>query len=302
MLKKQIKELAAELGFHSCGFAKAEVLDKEKEHLHNWLNKRMHGEMKFMENHFEKRCDPTQLMPSAETVIVFLLNYYTDKKQKEGSPVISKYAFGSDYHYLIKSRLSKIEKLIKETLPESESRCFVDSAPILEKAWAVKAGLGWIGKNSLLITPNKGSFNFIGTIITTAELEPDKPFEKDLCGCCTKCLNTCPTNALISPRVLDSNKCISYLTIEYRKELPEKSRNKFQNRMFGCDICQDVCPWNSKANQNNVKEFTPQPSLLEMNKENWQNLTRSEYKQLFKHSAVERTGYKNFKRNIDFLA
>ena len=297
-----IKNEAIRLGFSDCGFAKAAPLTEDARRLSAWLDSKYHGSMKFMENHFAKRTDPTQLVDGAKSVISLLLNYYTDKRQYDPeAPVISKYAFGKDYHFVMKEKMKKLLGFMEDHFGPVKGRAFVDSAPVLDRAWAREAGLGWIGKHSNLINRHLGSFVFIGEIITDLELDDNKIPESDFCGACTLCIDACPTNAILDHRTIDSNRCISYLTIENRNEIPDSFSGKFQNRAVGCDICQEVCPWNRKASGHQVEEFMPGKELLEMKKQDWDSFSNGAFKKLFKHSAVQRTGYRGLKRNIAFL-
>ncbi len=302
-LSRAIIEKAKALGFENCGISKAEFLDKEQPKLKKWLNQSMHGEMHYMENHFEKRLNPSKLHEGAKSVISVLLNYYPEEKiSEEDNYTISKYAYGKDYHYILKDKLKILYQQI-ENLAEQKisARLFVDSAPVLDRIWAVKSGLGWIGKNTCLIVPKKGSFFFIGEIICDLELDYNENIISDHCGSCTKCLNACPTNALISPYKLDARKCISYLTIEYRGDLPEYLKPKFGNIIFGCDICQDVCPHNKFSLPNKIEELKPKQELKKMRKSDWEKLSKKEFKTLFGGTALERTKYEGLKRNIEFL-
>ena len=284
------------------GIAKAERMDEEAIRLEAWLNQGMHGEMGYMANHFEKRIDPSKLVEGAKTVISLLYNYYTDKKQADSAaPKISKYAYGQDYHFIIKRKLKSLIQFIQENIGEVNGRCFVDSAPVLERDWAKRAGLGWVGKNTLLIHPKKGSYFFLAELIIDLELEIDHPM-KDYCGTCTRCIDACPTEAISkSGYVVDGSKCISYFTIELKEALPIAYKGKFENWMFGCDICQEVCPWNRFSKPHQEEAFLPHPDLLEMNKKDWEEITEEVFRKVFKKSAVKRTKYKGLKRNIDFL-
>ena len=296
-----IKQTAARLGFHSCGISKAGFLEEEAPLLEKWLKQGMHGEMKYMENHFDKRLDPTQLVPGAKSVVSLLYNYYTeDKQQDDTAPKISKYAYGKDYHYVIKDNLKEFMQLIQDEIGDVNGRVFVDSAPVLDKAWAKKSGLGWVGKNSNLITKQQGSFFFIAELILDIDLEADSPI-KDYCGTCTACIDACPTNAIVEPYVVNGSKCISYFTIELKEAIPTEMKGKFENWAFGCDICQDVCPWNRFSQPHNEPEFKPPAALMNMNKQEWEEMTEEVFQQLFKHSAVKRTKYEGIKRNVKFL-
>ncbi|MEX0986117.1 MAG: tRNA epoxyqueuosine(34) reductase QueG [Bacteroidales bacterium] len=298
-----IKNEALRLGFSACGFSKAEFLPKDSKRLKSWLDNGYHGSMQYMENHFEKRTDPSKLVEDAKSVVSLLLNYYTDKQQTDPeAPIISKYAYGTDYHFVMKDKMKSLFQFIHEHFGPIDGRVFVDSAPVLDRAWAVKAGLGWIGKHSNLINRDLGSFVFIGELIIDLELDYNQTPESDFCGGCTMCIDACPTDAILPNRTIDANRCISYLTIENRDLIPEKFKGQFENRAFGCDICQDVCPWNRKATKHQVDDFEPEQRLLEMRKPDWQKLDRASFNVLFKKSAVKRAGYKGLTRNIQFLS
>lgn len=298
-----IKQKAKALGFTESSVIPASALKTEKVHLQNWLDNRMHGEMQYMEKNLEKRIDPRLLVENAKTIIVVIQNYFPENIQKDKeAPVLSKYAYGTDYHFVMKDKLKSLLQFIQEEIAPCNGRPFVDSAPVLEKALASRAGLGWIGKNSNLIHVDHGSFFFIGELIIDIELSDDTPgFVRDHCGNCTKCIDACPTRAIVADRVVDARKCISYQTIELRGDLDENLTGKFENRVFGCDICQDVCPWNLKSKPHNEPHFLPHPKLLEMKKEDWENMEKSLFKELFRQSAVKRTGFKGLKRNLKFL-
>ena len=294
-----IKQKATELGFMYCGVSKADFLQDEAQRLDAWLKNDFHGKMNYMENHFDKRLDPRLLVDDAKSVVSLLLNYYPEVQQKDPeAPKLSKYAYGTDYHFIIKDKLKELFAFIQEEIGEVGGRVFVDSAPVMDKAWAVKSGLGWMGKNTNIIHPKHGSFFFIAELILDLELTPDGPM-KDYCGTCTKCLDACPTDALVSPYVIDGSKCISYLTIELKDEIiPSEFKGKMENWMFGCDICQDVCPWNRFSKPHNESAFNPQENLLQMSKADWEDLTEEIFRELFKKSAVKRTKYAGLKRNI----
>lgn len=295
-----IKEEAQRLGFSFCGVSKAEFLEEEAPRLEKWLQQGMHGKMGYMENHFDKRLDPTKLVDGAKTVISFLYNYHTPTKQTDPkAPKISTYAYGTDYHFVVKDKLKELLHFINETIGEVNGRAFVDSAPVMERAWAKKSGLGWTGKHTLLINKQQGSYFFLGELIIDLELEPDGPV-KDYCGTCTACIDACPTNA-ITPYWVDGSKCISYLTIELKDEIPQEFKGKMENWAFGCDICQQVCPWNRFSQPHNEPQFDPKDELLEMDSRQWHEITEEVFKPLFKNSPVKRTGYKGLKRNLDFL-
>lgn len=299
---KIIKDEAKRLGFDYCGISRAEFLEEEAPRLENWLNKNMQGEMSYMANHFDMRLDPTKLVPGAKSVISLLLNYYTEDKQSdESAPKISKYAYGADYHLVIKSKLREMMNTLEEKIGRSiGGRAFVDSAPVLDKAWAKKSGLGWIGKNSNLINKKSGSFFFIAELILDIELVADVAVG-DYCGTCTRCIDACPTDAIVSPYIVDGSKCISYFTIELKDAIPESEKGKFQNWMFGCDICQDVCPWNRFSVPHQNPEFNANPELLAMSKSDWEEISEDVFRELFRRSAVKRTKFEGLKRNIRFL-
>jgi epoxyqueuosine reductase len=297
-----IKTEAKNLGFLFCGIAKAEFLEQEAPRLENWLQKGMHGEMAYMENYFDKRLDPRLLVDGAKSVISLGLNYYSDNKQEDPSaPKISKYAFGADYHTVIKDKLKQLLAVINEKIGEVGGRAFVDSAPVLDKAWAKKAGLGWIGKNSNLISKKTGSFFFLAELIVDIELEYDVEPTADHCGTCTRCIDACPTDAIVAPQVVNGSLCISYLTIELKNEIPAEFKGKMDGWMFGCDICQDVCPWNKFSLLHQEQSFNPHPDLLGMNTADWNEITEDVFKKVFKNSAVKRTKFDGLKRNINFL-
>ena len=295
-----IKEEAKRLGFLSCGISKAQFLDEEAPRLEQWLNNNMHGKMQYMENHFDKRLDPTKLVEDSKSVISLLLNYYPDQTQTEDSYKLSKYAYGTDYHFVIKDKLKQLLQFIKENIGDVNGRAFVDSAPVLDKAWAAKSGLGWIGKHSNLLSKQTGSFYFIAELIIDLDLDYDNP-TTDHCGTCTACIDACPTQAIVQPYVVDGSKCISYFTIELKEELPSTMKNKFDDWMFGCDVCQDVCPWNRFSKPHNEPLFNPHPELLSMTKKDWEEITVDVFQKVFKKSAVKRTKYGGLTRNIEFL-
>jgi epoxyqueuosine reductase len=297
----QIKSKAMELGFAACGISKAVFLEDEARRLEEWLKNGLHGTMQFMENHFDKRVDPRKLVDGAKSVISVLHNYYPRVKQEDpDAPVLSKYAYGKDYHFIIKEKLTRLHNYINQSIGESGGRAFVDSAPVLDRVWAARSGLGWIGKNSCLLVRGSGSFFFIGELILDIELPADKPV-KDYCGSCHLCMVACPTGAIVAPGVLDARKCISYLTIEHRDSLPVGMKEMMENRVFGCDICQDVCPWNKKAVPHNEPQYEPEPGLMSMSADEWHSLERKTYNRFFKKSAVRRAGFRQLKRNLEFL-
>jgi epoxyqueuosine reductase len=297
-----IKTEAKNLGFMFCGIAKAEFLEEEAPRLEQWLKKDMHGEMQYMENHFDKRLDPRLLVDGAKSVISLGLNYYSDHAQADPlAPRISKYAYGSDYHSVIKDKLRQLLQVINEKIGEVGGRAFVDSAPVLDKAWAKKAGLGWIGKNTNLISKQVGSFFFLAELIVDLELEYDIEPTADHCGTCTRCIDACPTDAIVGPYVVDGSRCISYLTIELKNEIPAKFKGKMDNWMFGCDICQDVCPWNRFSVLHHEPAFQPHPELLHLKSTDLEEITEDIFQKVFKNSAVKRTKFQGLKRNIEFL-
>ncbi len=295
-----IKSEAQRLGFLSCGISKAVFLEQEAPRLENWLQNQRNGKMAYMENHFDKRLDPTLLVDGAKSVVSLLLNYYPSEIQRPDSFKISKYAFGQDYHFVIKEKLNALLFEMQSFIGEISGRAFVDSAPVLDKAWAAKSGLGWIGKNSNLITKQVGSFYFIAELIIDLELDYDN-VTTDHCGNCTACIDACPTDAIVAPYVVDGSKCISYFTIELKDNLPEVLKGKFDDWAFGCDVCQDVCPWNKFSKAHNEPLFNPNPTLLAMSKKDFEEITEETFKVVFKNSAVKRTKFEGLKRNIDFL-
>ncbi|MGN6266818.1 MAG: tRNA epoxyqueuosine(34) reductase QueG [Ginsengibacter sp.] len=300
--KSFVKQTATAFGFDYCGIAKAQKLDDEARRLESWLNKGFNGNMAYMNNYFDLRVDPTKLVPGAKSVITLLLNYFPHEQQKTGVPRVSKYAYGKDYHEVIREKLKNFLKTLQQNIGEINGRGFTDSAPVLERSWAVKSGLGWVGKNGNLITKNQGSFFFIATLITDLELEPDDPFVRDYCGTCTKCIDSCPTEAILPNKVIDGSKCISYFTIELKDMLiPNEMKGRFENNMFGCDICQDVCPWNRFSKPNTETEFTPLNEVLYFSKNDWEELTEESFKVIFKKSPLKRSKFEGIKRNLKFL-
>lgn len=290
------------LGFMQCGIAKAGFLEEEAPRLEKWLKDSHHGQMSYMENHFDKRLDPRLLVENAKSVISLTLNYFPAEQQIDpDAPRISKYAYGADYHEVIKDKLFRLLNFITAEIGEVAGRAFVDSAPVLDRAWAKRAGIGWIGKNSNLINKKNGSFFFLAELIVDLELDYDNPFQTDHCGTCTKCIDACPTEAILSPFVIDAKKCISYLTIELREEIDTGFKDKMDNWMFGCDVCQDVCPWNRFATPHSEPKFEPNERLLQMKREDWLDITEDVFKAIFKNSAVKRTKFKGLTRNIDFI-
>lgn len=301
-LAAKIKERARELGFFDCGIAAAGYLQDAEIPFSNWLKNGYHSGMAYMENHREKRLDPAKLVEGAQSVIVFLHNYYPEKKiQPDSEYLISKYAYGADYHDIIRRKLNLVIDELKMLVPGSFSRAFVDSAPVLERAWATHAGLGWIGKNSMLISRRNGSYYFISEIITDIRLETDKPFGGDYCGDCTKCIDACPTHAIVTPRTIDANRCISNLTIENKGEIPDDFQGRYKKWIFGCDICQDVCPWNRYAFPHSEPEFLLSDALRNMRANDWESLDKEQYTKLFSVSPVKRAKFEGLRRNIEFL-
>ena len=295
-----IKNEAKRLGFISCGVNRAEFLEDEAPRLEKWLKMNMHGEMKYMENYFEKRLDPSKLVGDAKSVISLAYNYYPKDLQNKEAPKVSKYAYGMDYHYVIKEKLIFFLSFIKDKIGDVNGRAFVDSAPILEKAWAAKSGIGWVGKNSNLITKQVGSFYFLAELIVDLELDYDG-IESDHCGECTACIDSCPTQAIVEPYVVDGSKCISYFTIELKENIPNEFKEKFEDWVFGCDICQDVCPWNKFSKPHKEPLFQSTSELMKMSRDEWNEITKETFNKIFKNSAVKRTGYKGLTRNLNFI-
>jgi epoxyqueuosine reductase len=295
-----IKNEAQRLGFLSCGISKAGFLEQEAPRLENWLNNQMQGQMQYMENHFDKRLDPTLLVDGAKSVISLLLNYYPSETQNPDSYKISKYAYGQDYHFLIKEKLKELLHSIQSTIGEVSGRAFVDSAPILDKAWAAKSGLGWVGKNSNLITQKVGSFYFIAELIVDLELEYDYATTNH-CGTCTACIDACPTQAIVAPYVVDGSKCISYFTIELKENIPQEMKGKLDDWAFGCDVCQDVCPWNRFSKPHSEPLLNPTPNILSMTRKDWEEITQETFKVIFKNSPIQRTKFSGLSQTIRFL-
>ncbi len=285
------------MGFSFCGISKAEFLEEEAPRLEAWLNQNMHGQMNYMANHFDMRLDPRILVPGAKSVVSLMFNYYTEKKQADDVPAISKYAYGEDYHFVVKDKLKELLAFIQQEIGEVSGRAFVDSAPVLDKAWAKKSGLGWIGKNSNLINKQQGSFFFLAELIIDLELEADGPV-KDYCGTCTACIDACPTEAIIQPYVVDGSKCISYFTIELKEAIPTEFAAKLDNWAFGCDVCQDVCPWNRFSKPHNEPRFAPREEMLSLSKSDWLEMTDEVFKEITKRSPIKRTGLEGMKRNV----
>ncbi len=298
-IKELIKAEATRLGFDYCGISKADFLEGEAARLEKWLTQNQHGKMSYMANWFDKRLDPRKLVNDAKSVISVLLNYFPVQTQNPASPQIAKYAYGTDYHFVVKEKLKQLLLFINEEVGEVHGRAFVDSAPVLEKAWAAKAGIGWVGKNSNLLTRQSGSFLFVGELILDLELEPDSPMG-DFCGTCTKCIDACPTDAIVEPYVVDGSKCISYFTIELKDQIPTSMAGKFENWAFGCDICQDVCPWNRFSKPNTEKGFTPKKEILDWSPKEWEEVTEEVFSKVFHDSPLKRTGYEGLRRNLDF--
>lgn len=297
-----IKTEAIRLGFDVCGVSKAEFLEAEAPRLETWLNRNYHGQMGYMANHFDKRLDPRQLVEGAKSVVTVLLNYYPEQRLPEGPDdlKISKYAYGEDYHFVIKDKLKDLMAFIQEEIGEVGGRVFVDSAPVMDKVWAKRSGAGWVGKHTNLINRDIGSFFFIGELILDLELTPDGPIA-DYCGTCTRCVDACPTDAITEPYVVDGSKCISYYTIELKEAIPQEVKGQFENWIFGCDICQDVCPWNRFARPHQTPAFTPHPDLPTMKKQDWEEITEEIFRELFRRSAVKRAKLEGLRRNIKFV-
>lgn len=301
-MTESIKNQAKELGFDACGISKAEFLEEEAPLLEQWLKQNYHGKMSYMANYFDKRLDPRLLVDGAKSVITVLLNYYPEEQLSHDSTdyKISKYAYGKDYHYVMKDKISDLLLYISEEVGEINGRIFVDSAPVMDKAWAKKSGLGWMGKHSNIINRQIGSFFFIGEIICDVELEYDVAI-KDYCGTCTKCIDACPTDAIVEPYLVDGSKCISYFTIELKEAIPEEVKGKFENWVFGCDVCQDVCPWNRFSTPHQIDEFRLSPTLQGFSNKDWEEITEEMFRELFKKSAIKRTKLEGLKRNISFV-
>ena len=298
----KIKNRSAALGFDYCGITKATRLDDDARRLERWLSKGMQGKMQYMENYFDLRIDPSLLVPGAKSVITLLMNYFPTQVQSPATPHIAKYAYGNDYHEVIREKLKELLAAMKEEIGEINGRGFVDSAPVLERSWATRSGLGWIGKNGNLINKQAGSFFFIATLIVDVELQYDDPYAKDYCGSCRRCIDHCPTDAILENKVIDGSKCISYFTIELKDALiPEAMKDKFNNWMFGCDICQDVCPWNRFSKPGKEIAFTPIPQILNLSTSDWEEMTEETFKQVFKNSPLKRTKYAGIKRNLKFI-
>ena len=297
---KLVKRLAKEQGFDACGISAAGFLEEEATGLENWLNAGFHGTMSWMERHFDERLDPRKLVPGAKSVISVVLNYFPNEGQRADAPKISKYAYGRDYHKVIRGKLKRMLLCIQDEIGEVSGRGFVDSAPVMDRAWARKSGLGWVGKHSLLLSKGSGSYFFIGALIVDIELEPDGP-TTDHCGSCTACIDACPTSAIVAPTVVDSNKCISYLTIEYKGALPSEYQEKLDDWVYGCDICQDVCPWNRFSTPHSEDDFNIRDSIQNNDWETWEEITHELWEEITKGSAMRRVGFDGFKRNLGFI-
>jgi epoxyqueuosine reductase len=298
-----IKLAASGLGFTFCGIARAVRLDEDARRLESWLNKGFHGGMGYMENHFELRVDPAKLVPGAKSVITLLLNYFPSEQQRRNVPQVSKYAYGTDYHEVIRAKLKAFLQLIKDNIGDVHGRGFADSAPVLEKSWAQRSGLGWIARNGNLITKQNGSFFFIATLIVDLELKYDDPFVNDYCGTCTRCIDACPTEAILADKVIDGSKCISYFTIELKDAMiPVAMKGKFENKIFGCDVCQDVCPWNRFSKPTPEVGFIPLPEVLNFSTNDWEELTEEAFKIIFKNSPLKRSRYEGIRRNLKFIS
>jgi epoxyqueuosine reductase len=297
---KLVKDIAESMGFDACGIAEAKRLDDDARRLEKWLNKGFHGEMKYMENHFDMRVDPTLLVPGAKSVITLLYNYFPEQQQASELPQVAKYAYGKDYHLVIREKLTDFLKRIREKIGQIEGRGFVDSAPVLERAWAVKSGLGWVGKNGNLINKKKGSFFFIATLITDLKLKSDVPFVQDFCGTCNRCIDACPTNAILPNKEIEASQCISYFTIELKHaQLPDQYKGKSSEWIFGCDICQDVCPWNRFSQPHQESSFEPLNSILTFSIQDWINTDKNIFNQLFRDSPIKRSKWEGIQRNLN---
>jgi len=299
---KLVRQTAERLGFSFCGIARAEKLEEDARRLESWLKAGMHGRMHYMENYFDQRVDPARLVPGARSVITLLLNYYPSGQQTAGAPRISKYAWGKDYHLVIREKLNELLSTLRDSAGEINGRGFVDSAPVLERSWALRSGLGWVGKNGNLINKQQGSFFFIATVITDLELDYDDPFARDYCGTCTRCIDACPTSAILPGKVIDGSKCISYFTIELKEALlPQEMKGRFENWAFGCDTCQDVCPWNRFSLHTSEPSFTPIPEILQADSASWEAMSEEKFRQIFRDSPLKRTKWSGIQRNLRFL-
>ncbi|MCZ2392776.1 MAG: tRNA epoxyqueuosine(34) reductase QueG [Chitinophagales bacterium] len=301
-IKENLRQWALELGFQDVGFAQAGFLSEEAPLLENWLKQGYHGQMKYMENWFDKRLDPRLLVDGAKTVMVMTYNYHQEEKQRcSNAPKISQYAYSLDYHDVIRDKLNLLLNNAREKFGDFQARGFVDSAPVLENAWAKRAGIGWIGKHTLIINKRKGSFFFLASIVMDLKVEEDPPFKTDHCGTCTRCIDFCPTEAILAPGLLDASKCISYLTIELKDAIPDSFKGKTDGWVFGCDICQEVCPWNRFSITNHEPAFKPSEEFLNMTQRDWEEMTQETFSRVFRKSAVKRTKYAGLMRNIKFL-
>jgi len=290
------------LGFDHCGIARAEPLDEDARRLEKWLYKGYQGSMGYMEKYFDMRVDPSKLVPGARSVITLMMNYFPSESQPADAPKISKYAWGKDYHEVIREKLQSLLVQLREHIGEIQGRGFVDSAPVLERSWAQRSGLGWVGKNGNLINKQSGSFYFIATLITDLELEADDPFARDYCGTCTRCIDACPTGAILPDKVIDGSRCISYFTIELKDQLiPESMKGRFEDWMFGCDTCQDVCPWNRFSKPHREEAFTPLPAVLNLSTREWEEMTEESFRKTFRDSPIKRAKYSGIRRNLDFI-
>lgn len=298
---RYIKAQAARLGFSYCGIARAEKLNEDARRLEQWLNKNHQGSMQYMENHFDKRIDPTLLVPGAQSVITLLKNYYPETKQQNNSPKIARYAWGKDYHEVIRAQLKELLFEMNQEIGTVTGRGFVDSAPVLERAWAVKSGLGWVGKNGNLISKQNGSYFFIATLIVDIPLQYDDPFAKDYCGTCKQCIDACPTNAILPNKEINGSQCISYYTIELKEALSQETNVKTENWLFGCDICQEVCPWNRFSKPHSEPAFEPIPAILNLSTQEWEEMSEEVFKQLFKESPLKRARYSGIRKNLRWL-
>lgn len=295
-----IKTKARELGFSFCGIAKAEFLEDEAPRLEQWLGRQYQGKMTYLERHFDKRLDPTLLVPGARSVVSLVYNYYPQIRQSESDLKVAKYAYGDDYHVVVRDKLNVLMGYIRSAVGDVSGRAFVDSAPVMERAWAQRSGIGWIGKNSLLLNREMGSFFFLAELIIDLALDYDHPV-KDFCGSCTACIDACPTEAIAAPYVVDGSRCISYFTIELKDSIPEHMRGKFDDWIFGCDICQDVCPWNRFSKPHSEERFAPTEGLMDMRREDWIEITEEVFNTVFKDSPMQRAGYLGMRRNVEFV-
>lgn len=296
-----IKATAARLGFSYCGIARAEKLNEDARRLEKWLNKNHQGSMQYMENHFDKRIDPTLLVPGAQSVITLMKNYYPEKKQENKSPKIARYAWGKDYHEVIRAQLKELLAEMNQEIGTVTGRGFVDSAPVLERAWAVKSGLGWVGKNGNLISKKNGSYFFIATLIVDLPLQYDDPFAKDYCGTCTQCIDACPTDAILPNKEINGSQCISYYTIELKEALSKQTTVNTHNWLFGCDICQEVCPWNRFSKPHSEPAFEPIPAILNLSTQDWEEMSEEVFKHLFKESPLKRAKYSGIRKNLRWM-